>query len=34
MQEQKVNNVIFRTDEYRKCVRKMIKNGETIFMNV
>ena len=34
MREQKVNNLIFRTDEYRKCVGQMIKNGETIFMNV
>lgn len=34
MWEQKVNNLIFRTDEYRKCISKMSKNGETIFMIV
>lgn len=34
MEEQKVNNLLFRSDEYMKCVNKASKNGETIFMIV
>lgn len=34
MEEQKVNNLLIRADEYMKFVSKVRKNGKTIFMIV